>query len=211
MNSFGKFSDLPLELRQTIWKLRLPEEDESEVCVVTDQSRDTVYTAFPLLMHVCQESRHFVQNSKVSGVEFCFSQEAECYVPVRKFRPELDMVYCHDAATLDLLRHGDNMPIGQIHYLTVPFCRRLLSSIASAILRDPNFRLLRSVSILVSRPEGEEEGIAYGIPRPRRRCKLQEVPTCDQYLAGTRVFTSPEEEIPESLLRLLKTCWWDLN
>lgn len=132
-------------------------------------------------------------------------------MPVRKFRPELDIVYCHDEETVDLLRHGDNMSVGQMRHLTVPFCRRLLSSIAPAILRDPNFRLLRIVSILVLRPEGEEEGIAYGIPRPRRRRKLQEVPTCDQYLSGTEVFTSPEEEIPESLLRLLENCWWDFN
>ncbi|EXF79480.1 hypothetical protein CFIO01_12579 [Colletotrichum fioriniae PJ7] len=216
MNSFGKFPDLPIELRQTIWKLRLPDEDEPEVCVVTDQSRDLVYTAFSILMHVCQDSRHFVQNSKASGIEFRFSEEARCYVPVRKFRPELDIVYCHDEATLNLLRHGDNMPVGQIRHLTIPSCRRLLSSIAPAILCDPNFRLLRIVSILISQPEKEQWAVAYGtygIPLPRGRCKLQEVPTGDQYLSSTRVFTMTGVEATylESLIDFMEHRWWDFN
>ncbi|KAK1674711.1 hypothetical protein BDP55DRAFT_666013 [Colletotrichum godetiae] len=77
MASFEKFPHLPVELRQAIWRFSLPDKDEPEVCVVTYLSRDTVYTAFSVLMHVCQDSRHFVQNSKASGIEFRFSDEAK--------------------------------------------------------------------------------------------------------------------------------------
>ncbi|KAK1978502.1 hypothetical protein LZ30DRAFT_598993, partial [Colletotrichum cereale] len=68
---FHLFGELPPEIRALIWLLALP-EDEPEVCIVqpacnTPQSL-IVYTAFPVLMHVCHESRQFVQNPRLSGI-----------------------------------------------------------------------------------------------------------------------------------------------
>ncbi|KAK1728993.1 hypothetical protein CaCOL14_008550 [Colletotrichum acutatum] len=178
MASFEEFSHLPIELRQTIWKFRLSDEDEPEVCVVTYLSRDIVYTAFSVLMHVCQDSRHFVQNSKASGIEFRFS-EAKCAVPIRKFDPKLDAVYCHNWATLKLLRHEDSMPVGQMRHLTIPYCEKLLSSIATAMVNDVRFESLSSLSVVLF-VKKDGDAVSYNIQRPRRRCKLRRL----QYRAG---------------------------
>jgi hypothetical protein len=98
---FTVFGALPLELRQMIWHLALP-DDEPEVFVIQAAHIDqkvqsappepkTVDTAFPVLMHTCHESRAYVQNH--SGIRFHFSAEADCEVPYRPFRPELDTVF----------------------------------------------------------------------------------------------------------------------
>ncbi|KAF9869541.1 hypothetical protein CkaCkLH20_12934 [Colletotrichum karsti] len=112
---FTRFGDLPVEVRLQIWRLSMPIEDEQEICVMPrdllprdqDIDRDilpflrytshlAVYTAFPVLMHVCNESRAFVKDSKRSGVNFKNVPDGRGSffpVPSRKFRPDLDILY----------------------------------------------------------------------------------------------------------------------
>lgn len=100
--AFPLFNDLPLELRQLVWHFSLP-ADEPEVFLLRmahlttedDPSEPmTVDTAFPVLMHVCRESRDWVLQH--SGTRFRSSTEAggcEVVAPFRRFLPELDTMY----------------------------------------------------------------------------------------------------------------------
>ncbi|KEY68836.1 hypothetical protein S7711_11503 [Stachybotrys chartarum IBT 7711] len=96
---------LPAETRLMIWGLSLP-EDVPEVCIGWPtylwgsqqlQEPYLVDTAFPVLMHICHETRQFVLSppSRYSQFvpRFRFSKEAGCKVPYRHFRPELDIFY----------------------------------------------------------------------------------------------------------------------
>lgn len=108
-------TNLPLELRQAIWKFSLPTDDDyvPEVCIAwplyvggarqierkrgfaagQEPTRPFVVDVdFPVAMHVCHESRAFLQ-SKHSGMRFRESPAARCMVPFRRFRPELDIMH----------------------------------------------------------------------------------------------------------------------
>lgn len=94
------FSAIPLEVKQAIWQLALP-DDEPEVCIIWPLNQNTfdqaaepllVDTAFPMLMHVCREWRDFVLSS-TSGVRFRSSRQADCRVPYRLFRGSMDVLY----------------------------------------------------------------------------------------------------------------------
>ncbi|KAI2464549.1 hypothetical protein F4781DRAFT_67023 [Annulohypoxylon bovei var. microspora] len=99
------FNDLPFELRSIVWEYALP-DDTQEVCIPWPLPEETpqrqfenrpikflepflVDTAFPVLMHVCHESRE----SAISRTRFRYSPVAGCPVPFRDFRPELDIMY----------------------------------------------------------------------------------------------------------------------
>ncbi|KAI0900127.1 hypothetical protein F4806DRAFT_455079 [Annulohypoxylon nitens] len=102
------FHDLPYELRIIIWELSLP-EDTQEVCIPWPMQEEEateiplpglisrrkflepflVDTAFPVLMHICHESREFAK----SRLRFRHSLVAGCPVPFRAFDPELDIMY----------------------------------------------------------------------------------------------------------------------
>ena len=88
-----------------IWGHSLP-EDVPEVCIGWPtylqggqklQEPYLVDTAFPVLMHICRETRQFVLSPPTQYSHFAprfrFSKEAGCKVPYRHFRPELDMFY----------------------------------------------------------------------------------------------------------------------
>ncbi|KAI1084316.1 hypothetical protein F5B20DRAFT_290931 [Whalleya microplaca] len=88
------FSSVPTELRQIIWEFALP-EDVSEVCHAPKHLKSDripklfAYTAYPVLMHVCRESREFA----MLKISFIHSEVAACLVPIREFCPDLDVFY----------------------------------------------------------------------------------------------------------------------
>ena len=116
------FSDLPVEIRLTIWLLIIP-DDEEEVCLIwPGHSRGsvgegqpplaylpvlplTVDTCFPLAMHICRESRTVALDPKAGGVRLRASHVARCMAPFRCFRPEFDVLYLDQESIfhLDLL------------------------------------------------------------------------------------------------------------
>ncbi len=100
------FNDLPLEIKQTIWRFALHAAvDEPEICIVWPLKAGCnapiskpllVDTAFPVLMHVCGQWRNFVLSSSQrpsSPVKFRFSRQADCQVPYRHFRASTDILY----------------------------------------------------------------------------------------------------------------------
>ncbi|KAL2202627.1 hypothetical protein CC79DRAFT_1372792 [Sarocladium strictum] len=96
---------LPVEIKSMIWGYALP-NDVSEVCIRWPsyleggqrlQEPYLVDIAFPVLMHICLETRQFLLSPPASYSHlvprFRFSKNAGCKVPYRFFRPELDVIY----------------------------------------------------------------------------------------------------------------------
>lgn len=99
------FTKLPLEIKSLIWGLSLP-EDKPEVCILwplyleypeEPQEPYLVDGSFPVLMHLCRESRQFVllppARYRDLAPKFRYSPQADCRVPYRHFRPDLDLLY----------------------------------------------------------------------------------------------------------------------
>lgn len=118
MDDFALSPKLPPEIRQQIWLLTIP-DDQEEVCLCWPGDFPaeshleielyenlpvlplTVDAAFPVAMHVCREARAMVTDSKLSNARFRTSHVAKCMTPFRCFRPELDVLYLgHDSARL---------------------------------------------------------------------------------------------------------------
>ncbi|KAI0131393.1 hypothetical protein F4814DRAFT_405854 [Daldinia grandis] len=74
-----------------IWSFSLP-PDTQEVCLLEkddDGIIDTspiIWTKFPVIMHVCQEARNVAK----LYLQFRYVEEAQCALPCRNFRPDLD-------------------------------------------------------------------------------------------------------------------------
>ena len=96
---------MPAEIKALIWAFSLP-EDEPEVCIAWpsfldhDQQPQEPYLvdiSFPVLMHICHETRQFILSPPTQYQHlmpsFRFSQNAGCRVPYRHFRPESDKFY----------------------------------------------------------------------------------------------------------------------
>jgi hypothetical protein len=180
------FDRLPSELRLHVWGFTL--HDIPEVCIVWPLNPDPVGSAsendgfgpviespllvdthFPVAMHVCRESRAFVQ-SPASGVRFRASEAAEIPVPFRAFQPKMDTLYIgysnyHSVATAISFGFLEPEFLLQVEHLAVdvmcPWESADLLPLAS-----PN---LQSVSLVVAdttlRPKHFQP--------PARRCKLE--------------------------------------
>ncbi|KAI0457603.1 hypothetical protein F5B21DRAFT_512603 [Xylaria acuta] len=90
------FSSFPPELRQIIWGMFMDSLDDTSELLIHEPSNfhqpsglmtPTVYTGFPALSHVNREA-HYIAQTRASFVD-CPS--AQRMVPVRLFRPELDL------------------------------------------------------------------------------------------------------------------------
>ncbi|GKT61979.1 hypothetical protein ColTof4_02393 [Colletotrichum tofieldiae] len=180
---FHLFGDLPPEIRALIWNFSLP-EDEPEVCIPqptcdTPQSL-VVYTAFPVLMHVCYESRQFVQNSRLSGINFISSGSsaiaAGCPAPFRSFRPELDILFCQNKgpAALDDVSGEDELePILQeTRHLAISGEKEYINLVAWVLLFY--FPKLETLSVVVGDPSLDSCFESY-FDAPKTRCKLRRI------------------------------------
>ncbi|KAK8001534.1 hypothetical protein PG991_013756 [Apiospora marii] len=123
--TFPMFMQLPKELRDAVWRYAIP-EDVPELLFYDgpgslweDDGEDPVMvnTGYPALMHVCSESRVVARRETY----FDYSRNAEAEIPMRKFRPDLDMQYltvwdAEDAAPAPGCRHVTGLGIMQMRY-----------------------------------------------------------------------------------------------
>ncbi|KAK1596449.1 uncharacterized protein LY79DRAFT_65100 [Colletotrichum navitas] len=183
MMEFHLFGDFPPEIRVLIWQFAIP-ENEPEVCIVqpacdTPQSL-LVYTAFPVLMHVCHESRQLVQNSRLSGINFISSKSANstagCLVPSRRFRPELDTLFCPigGPAALEDISSQDELEsiLQETRYLAVSGKKEYINLLAWILLF--HFPKLETLSVVVGdmSPDSCFESC---FDAPKTRCKLSRI------------------------------------
>ncbi|KAI1206470.1 uncharacterized protein F4807DRAFT_439306 [Annulohypoxylon truncatum] len=182
------FSDLPFELRIMIWELVLPDKKQ-EICIPWPLQEEAppdafirpprsprkflepflVDTDFPVLMHVCRESRGFA----IARTRFRHSLVAGCPVPFRAFDPDLDIMYysrCRPPIGPDDYKWGD-FPRALKHlavdvhtlrdgsYFAEAFCQHFHLRTITCILPAPGAIVLTSARF---RP-------------PYRRCRLRAV------------------------------------
>ncbi|KAI1081622.1 hypothetical protein F5B20DRAFT_534662 [Whalleya microplaca] len=196
--AFAIFNSLPFELRTLIWEYALP-EDISEVCIrwpldekptppETNNAVDPntarpkrnkylspllVDRSFPVLMHVCRESREVAS----SRMQFRYSPVAGCPVPFRYFRPDLDILY------LSVCRPTNNM--NAVEWGPFPEDARGAQHVALDLhgVRDG-----RDLWTLVTHPFLDVQTVTCVLPAPNalidtalrfrppvRRCRLQGV------------------------------------
>ncbi|KAH6648054.1 hypothetical protein BKA67DRAFT_404341 [Truncatella angustata] len=193
------------ELRAMIWDAAMP-GDISETCILQLPQPATIHdahpselpphhdaaqgpsppllvdTAFPLLMHVCRESRqHAMKRTK-----FRHEPAAHAMVPCRPFRPELDVLYVPDPGS------PPPAPLETARHVAVGCWRPVYGSagvVGTAISRAPTascvfgaFPGVESISIVLpSSSSGRRPGDARsaGPALPRGRFRLEPV-----YLGG---------------------------
>ncbi|KAI8228709.1 hypothetical protein K4K57_007670 [Colletotrichum sp. SAR 10_99] len=189
---FTHFQRLPTELRDAIWKFALP-EDEPEVCIAHPgmlkkswqypRKLFIVYTAYPALMHICQESRAFAQNLQLSGVRFTTHQGTTARVPFRFFQPDFDTLFCTRANLQD--NHDSNLVIDCLAHepgLDSMFWEVCHLAVATrefpGIITDTIFDVLRELEtitqVFVSSSTDDFNGwTKEAFEAPKRRCKLR--------------------------------------
>ncbi|KAI3319645.1 hypothetical protein HD806DRAFT_508644 [Xylariaceae sp. AK1471] len=181
---FTRFPLLPPELRQAIWGVfihSLPDKSEllihepSDFPQLANAGTPTVYTGYPTIMHVNQEARYIAQ----MHTSFVNSPSAQCMVPVRPFRPELDVLYIPREAwrTFFLFRefhYGDSW-LSQLQHVAVDF---ILSTNPATFFRQvrhiPAVRTLRFVLASEEGPFNPSSMLV--LPKPITRCALRQFP-----------------------------------
>ncbi|KAI1460340.1 hypothetical protein F4805DRAFT_390921 [Annulohypoxylon moriforme] len=183
------FHDLPYELRVIIWEYALP-EDTQEVCIPWPLQEEAaseeevatrwtqpriclrpflVDTAFPVLMHVCHESREYAK----SRTRFRYSLVAGCPVPFRTFKPDLDIMYysrCRPPIGDDDYKWG-NFPLGTKHLAADLHTIRDGSSFQQAFCL---YYHLKTITCVLPAP-GSIVGTSVRFRPPVRRCRLRPV------------------------------------
>lgn len=183
-------TNIPLEIKLQIWKYALPDH-VPEVCILwplmlmwEEEERGPwlpllVDTAFPVLMHVCREMRHFVL-SQESQVDFRESSSAGCAVPYRRYRPELDTLYLgkynhgwltwaihNGIVDASLLSEARNVAIE----LSVPFMSGGHNDLPNFVFEYT--KSMRGLSIVVCEVSEEAVEVSGSFQAPFRRCKLE--------------------------------------
>ena len=191
--------NLPLELRQEIWRFSLPTDDDDipEVCIAWPlyaggarkiEPEENFFlgglptrpfivdVGFPVAMHVCRESRAFV-TSKLSGVRFRESPAAECMVPFRHFRPELDIMYFSFWNGGQIIDQGGPRVSGHwwadLRHLALDANRAHAVSLPEFILHY--LPKLETLSVVLPDSSNNNTVLVQSKP-PTRRCRLRPIP-----------------------------------
>ncbi|KAI0172195.1 hypothetical protein GGR52DRAFT_573335 [Hypoxylon sp. FL1284] len=185
--TFSRFNDLPAELRYMIWRFALP-GDIPEVCIPwpleegptrSDNGHELprrpkflepflVDTDFPVLMHVCRESREMA----VSCTRFRYSPIAGCRVPFRAFRPELDILYvsvCRPSSDINVVPRWGQYPAAQ--HLALDLHTVKDGSFLWVLVGNP-FLDVQSLTCVLPAPNAMLDTAARFRP-PARRCRLR--------------------------------------
>ncbi|KAF9885247.1 hypothetical protein FE257_000607 [Aspergillus nanangensis] len=181
---------LPFEIRSMIWGYSLP-QDVPEVCIgwptylKGDQQLQEPYlvdTAFPVLMHICRETRQFVLSPPPKSSHFAprfrFSKEAGCKVPYRHFRPELDKFYITNG------QYDHMFQIYEFNHEIMHQCVHLaiemaIWSASSYWFNDFVFKHMQNIkTISIVFPSSDSDRYTFDnnvFQPPTRRCRLVEI------------------------------------
>ncbi|KAI8949714.1 hypothetical protein F4801DRAFT_590881 [Xylaria longipes] len=202
---FTLFNSLPPELRQIIWSMFMDSLEEKSELLIHEPSdfirpsnllAPTVYTGFSALFHVNVEARSIAQ----ARMNFTDCPSAQCMVPVRPFRPELDVLYIPWEAwrSFFLLKefHYGDVWLSQLQHVAVDIC---LSTNLAAFFRQarhiPSVRTLRFV--VPSEHNLFNPSSMIILPTPIPRCAVRPFPACESLWA----MPSYLDHVNESVLK----------
>ncbi|KAI0182574.1 hypothetical protein EV127DRAFT_449192 [Xylaria flabelliformis] len=182
LGHFYLFNSLPPELRQIVWGMSVDSLNDKSELLIHEPSHflrpshpaPAVYIGFPAIMHVNSEARSIAQKR----VSFIYSPGAQCMVPVRSFRPELDVLYIPWEAwrSFFLLRefHYGNVWLSQLEHLAVDIC--LSTNLAAFFRQAQHVPSLRTLRLLISSAHSPfNPSLMLIIPGRIPRCALQPV------------------------------------
>ncbi|KAK6072062.1 hypothetical protein SCUP515_07621 [Seiridium cupressi] len=178
--------DLPCELKAMIWDESMP-DNISEVCILLHQADCTgqsgtqfygtltVDTAFPVIMHVCNEARHYA----MKHTRFRYSPAARIMVPFRLFQPELDVLYIeaiHNSASMRAIQ--DMSLSGIVQHVALncwkPLCVATPLRPSSAMSVFSSFPMVKTLSIVLPSSEGVPSRRKLYPLTPTRRFRLEQ-------------------------------------
>ncbi|KAI0429254.1 hypothetical protein F5Y09DRAFT_310872 [Xylaria sp. FL1042] len=178
---FTLFNSLPPELRQMIWATLVDSiEDRSEVLIhepsgfVRSSPSPTVFTGFPAPLHVNREARS-IARKRLTLVK---CPTAPCMVPVRPFRPELDVLYIPWEAwrsffLLKELQYGD-LWLSKLQHVAVDLCICTgFTVFFHHVHHMPSVRTLRL--LLASDHDNYNHNSMLILPHPMARCSLRPI------------------------------------
>ncbi|KAI0127569.1 hypothetical protein BJ170DRAFT_378831 [Xylariales sp. AK1849] len=171
------FSKLPLELKAMIWRPVMP-DNVSEVAMLTGSlpvddgpaAHVVIYTAYPVLMHVCREWRAYA----ISQTVFRYSQLAGMDVPSRPFRPDIDVLYLSVGDFPPSWLNGEEHAPAVRHVATEPHL--FLSYGVRTIPLFTYFKHLETISVVLPSSSGHHL-LTDTSPVPTRRCRLRHINT----------------------------------
>ncbi|KAI1434103.1 hypothetical protein GGR50DRAFT_664829 [Xylaria sp. CBS 124048] len=182
---FTRFPSLPPELRHTVWDMfidsltdvsELLVHESSEFTPLNDPiTAPTVYTAFPATMHVNHEARHISKRR----IRLTYSSNASCMVPVRPFRPELDVLYIPWEAwrsffLLKEFHYGEEW-LSKLQHVAVDIC--LSTNLVAFFRQVRHIPAVRTLRFVVASREGHSNSNSMLIlPTPASRCILRSFP-----------------------------------
>lgn len=173
-----------------IWGYSFP-EDEPEVCIGWPtyiwgyqklQEPYLVDTAFPVLMHICRETRQFVLSPPAQyahlAPRFRFSKEADCKVPYRHFRPEFDTIYFTNWQYDQLLRlyEFNHEILRQSVHLAVEMVLWSSSGFWFAEFVFKHMQNIKTISVVLPSSDSDRHNFDNDVFQPpTRRCRLVEL------------------------------------
>lgn len=190
MSANMPLQSLPVEIRSMIWVHSLP-EDVPEVCIGWPtylhgnqqlQEPYLVDTAFPVLMHICRETREFVLLPPTQYSHFAprfrFSKEAGCRVPYRHFCPKLDTFYITNWQYDQVFRMYDfnHEVMRQSIHLAVEMVLWSASSYWFSDFIFKHMQNIKTISIVFPSSDSERYNFDDNVFQPpTRRCRLVEM------------------------------------
>lgn len=141
-----------------------------------------VDTAFPVIMHVCRESRAFVLDgaSSHSPIKFRLSVQAGCKVPYRHFRPSIDTLFwartCKDSIFTQTLRNERlKEALSSVVHLALE-ADSTCSGLRLLYMIDRSLPRLESLSVVFTCSSNNVIDVST-FQAPGRRCKLKQFPS----------------------------------
>lgn len=182
-STHSSFNILPLELKELVWQHSLPEE-VSEIALLPGGLRPIVplgprlddslehclviYTAYPVLMHVCRDWRAFA----VSRTTFRYSQAAMMEVPSRGFRLDLDNLYIPATNSSPVWFSGD-VRCSLARHIAMQ-AQTFLSYGARSLALMTYFKNMETLTIILPSSTGRHS-LHTTFSAPPGRCRLRRV------------------------------------
>ncbi|KAK9772607.1 hypothetical protein AB5N19_04870 [Seiridium cardinale] len=178
----SSFNILPLELKELVWLLSLPGE-VSEVALLPaglrpiiplgprpDDSAEhlVIYTAYPVLLHVCREWRVFA----MARTTFRYCQAAMMDVPSRPFRTDLDVLYIPAVDSSPVWFSGDPRCSVTRHIAMQP--HTFLNYGARSLALMTYFKNIETLTIVLPSSTGHHS-LHATFAAPSKRCQLRRI------------------------------------
>ncbi|KAH6661303.1 hypothetical protein BKA67DRAFT_81286 [Truncatella angustata] len=213
------FNKLPIELKELVLQYSMPTE-VPEIAFLPgglrpiiplgprpDDSAEhylIIYTAYPVLMHVCREWRGFA----VARTTLRYSQTALMDVPTRQFRPEIDVLYIPAVDSSPVWFSADRHCSTTRHIAMQP--QTFLNYGARSLALMTYFTNMETLTIILPSSTGRHS-LHAAFSAPTARCRLRRISGASLNDLGTLSVVherGPEARSPGQVARVSALLHW---